>query len=127
MKFSSLIVLALAANMSFAAPIFCSGTNGFRLRVSSNLKKATVEKNQKPVMFGDLNCATLYPHCLSTTPANKCRPILTCNTAQHVADAGYSALITLELPGTDIKGKLAAQSIAGPRVVSQLKCVAAVH
>lgn len=126
MKLSALIVLAVAANMSFAAPMFCSGTNGFRMSVSSNLKKAKVEKNNRPVMFGDLNCATLYPRCIPK-PGEQCRPVLMCNTAEHVADAGFHAIIRLELPGKEIKGSLSSQSIMGPRKVSDLKCVAAVH
>lgn len=126
MKLSALIITALVANLSFAAPMFCSGTNGFRLSVSSNLKKAKIERNNRPVMFGDLNCATLYPKCLPK-PGEQCRPLLMCNTAQHVADAGYNVIIKLALPGQYSTGRIAAQSFAGARDVSQLKCVSAVH
>ena len=127
MKLASLMTLGLIANLSFAAPMFCKGTNGYTLSVSDNLKKATIKKDGQPVQFGQLNCMALVPPCVpSHGNAIECSPILNCNTAEHVADAGFNASIRLT-PRTQLMGKISKQSFVGPIEVSQLKCVAALN
>lgn len=119
MKFASILVLAIVANISFAAPIFCEGSNGYQLETSSNLKTAEITKNGQELQFGSLSCVVLTPRCPN------CAPTLSCHTAEHVADAGYSASIKMQSPGTDMHGKIVENTFAGAREVSILKCVGA--
>ncbi len=122
-KILSVIVgLIVTANAS-AAPIYCEG-NGYRVAVNSQQTSAEVtDANNQPLMFGDLKCLNIFTQQLRPEGS----PVVSCRTAENVADAGLTVYLFTPHNTNKVVGTLKTQTFGGPRKLADLKCVAAVH
>ena len=114
--------LVLLSNVAVAAPMFCRGGK-FTVSVSSNHKRADVYENNKPAMFGALGCVSNFTMVFRPEGS----PVLACKTIQPVADAGLSIYLFRPHNTNKLVGTLTTQTIAGPRKLTDLTCVHAMH
>jgi len=110
----------MAVQVSFAAPIFCEGGK-WALTTSNNLKTANLKVDGEEIQFGKMNCGLIFPKPADHKP----KAFLRCQTAEHVADAGFSVLINLSPNETQITGTLTETSFVGAKLLADLKCVSA--
>ncbi len=112
-----LFFFLFSSTLFSAPPIFCHSSH-WSAKISSDLSRAQLFFDAKPVKFGYLKCHELFKR----TPSTEIIPIVNC-LSTDVFDALYVLYIYKVIENQKLEGELSELSFIGSKKIAKLNCI----